>query len=452
MIVVKRRLIFWLFKAYFKKWGKVIFVYFLLGLFAFFILLFSFKYFASWIIFTKREIIGVTGTYTIDTLPDFILYDISHGLTSVGNDGIAKPDLASSWKIEDNGKTYIFTLRPSVYFTNGVRLTSREVNFSFSGVSVRKPDNHTIVYNLKDAYAPFLITAAHPVFENGFMGAGDYVVTSINLNSNFVESITIRSRKEPVITKTYQFYPTQEAVKIAFAVGEISKAWEIDSLAFQRTSFQSFPNVSIQKNTDYSQLVTLFYNTKDGNLSDKRLRESLAYALPNTFPNGERAHSPLSPRSFAYQEDSLHAQDFDHARLLLEASGVSKTSLKNLVFVIDTLSKYHSSAQLIADAWQKIGIKTKIVVVSAIPSSFQLYLGDFQVPKDPDQYTLWHSYQTNNITNYKNLRIDKLLEDGRVTIDQEKRVKIYADFQKYLLDDSPASFLYFPYVYTVTRK
>ena len=71
---------------------------------------------------------------------------------------------------------------------------------------------------------------------------------------------------------------------------------------------------------------------------------------------------------------------------------------------------------------------------------------------DPDQYTLWHSGQMNNITNYKNLRIDKLLEDGRQTVDIQSRIKIYADFQKYLLDDAPATFLYFPDIYTVTRN
>jgi peptide/nickel transport system substrate-binding protein len=74
------------------------------------------------------------------------------------------------------------------------------------------------------------------------------------------------------------------------------------------------------------------------------------------------------------------------------------------------------------------------------------------MPKDPDQYMLWHSSQQNNISNYKNLRIDKLLEDGRQTQDQDQRVKLYEDFQKYLLDDPPATFLYFPYVYDIKRK
>ncbi len=79
-------------------------------------------------------------------------------------------------------------------------------------------------------------------------------------------------------------------------------------------------------------------------------------------------------------------------------------------------------------------------------------MGDFYLPRDPDQYTLWHSGQKNNITKYKNLRIDKLLEDGRKTVDLDERKTIYADFQKYLIDDVPAVFLYFPTEYQIKRK
>ena len=65
---------------------------------------------------------------------------------------------------------------------------------------------------------------------------------------------------------------------------------------------------------------------------------------------------------------------------------------------------------------------------------------------------LWHSDGPDNITHYKNLRIDKLLEDGRKTVDVAKRKAIYNDFQKYLLEDAPAVFLYYPDEYTITRN
>jgi peptide/nickel transport system substrate-binding protein len=118
------------------------------------------------------------------------------------------------------------------------------------------------------------------------------------------------------------------------------------------------------------------------------------------------------------------------------------------------MPRYKALAEQIKLLWEKIGVKVNIEIVDALPTSFQVFLGEFNVTKDPDQYALWHSSQINldNITNYKNLRIDKLLEDGRQTDDINERKKIYSDFQKYLLDDAPATFLYFPYEYQITRR
>jgi len=57
-----------------------------------------------------------------------------------------------------------------------------------------------------------------------------------------------------------------------------------------------------------------------------------------------------------------------------------------------------------------------------------------------------------NITKYNDPRIDKLLEDGRMTSDEERRKELYFDFQKSLTEDLPAIFLYHPYKYNVVYK
>src|SRR5436190_2106551 len=99
-MVIKRRLIIWLIKAYIQRWGKIIVLYFFLGLAAFFLLLFAFSYIAPKLPLAKREVIGAVGAYTVDSIPDYILENVSGGLSNVGVDGVAKPDLASSWGIE----------------------------------------------------------------------------------------------------------------------------------------------------------------------------------------------------------------------------------------------------------------------------------------------------------------------------------------------------------------
>lgn len=451
-MAINRRLIFWLIRAYVQKWGKAILGFFVLGLLVFFLLQTFLISFITKITSENKEVIGIDGTYTIDSLPLPILQLVSRGLTYVTPDGLPHPDAASSWQITDNGKTYIFHIKPGITFSDGTPLTSKDVNYNFSDVQVSRPDTSTIVYRLSEPYAPFLLSVSTPIFKNDFIGIGAYTVRAVSQNTGFIDSLTLVDRKNSGIQKVYQFYPTDDALKLAFALGEVSIAQNVNNLNFQKSSLATFANATITKSTDYQTLVTLFYNTTDKVLSDEGLRDALSYTMPDTFAEGVRAYSPLSPLSWAYQNTNQHTQDFAHAKLLLEASfGTNPKEYPTLT--ISTLMKYMHIAKIVQANFAKIGIKSTIMVVNTVPSTFQVYLGDFQVPQDPDQYTLWHSYADNNITNYnKDVRIDKLLEDGRKTLDQSTRASIYADFQKYLINAQPATFLYFPYLYTVTRK
>lgn len=451
MIVIKRRLIFWLLRAYLKRWGKILLICFILGLAIFFILKSSFPYIIAAFTGVSKETIGVAGVYTLQTIPTSVTDDISKGLTKVSSDGLPQPDVASSWQITDNGKTYIFHLKKNLTFIDGTPLTSKNIQYSFANVSIKRPDPYTITFSLKESYAPFLTSVSRPIFKDGYVGLGPYGIKKVQSNGQFLQSLTLTSTTENPALKIYVFYPTQDSLKVAYSLGEITTALNLSDISFQNTNLEKFPHTHIVKSTDYSQLVALFYNTQDKNLSDKRLRDGLSYALPNTFMQGERAVSSIPPSSFAYNNGIERMQDIVHSNLLLSASlGTDTKSYPKLT--ITTFPKYEKLAKQIQQAWEKVGIKTDIKLVDSIPQVFQIYLGGFNVPQDPDQYTLWHSFQENNITNFKNTRIDKLLEDGRKTTDIGERTKTYQDFQKYLQDEQPASFLFFPYNYTVTRK
>lgn len=453
MIFLKRkRLIVWLFKAYIKKWRKTIFLSFLFGLIVFFVLKYGVNYFIPLMPFTNKESIGIVGAYSPDNLPPEILVKLSSGLTRIDKDSNILPGLADSWEIKNDGKKYIFYLKKNVYFNDRKKLTSQDIQYNFLDVEVERPNEYIIVFNLKNKYAPFLVTVSKPVFKKNFVGTGDYRVASVNLNGNFVQSINLVLVKSGSKELSYQFYPTEEALKTAFVLGEVSKIIGVKNTEFENTSLSKFPNAKVVKKTDFTQLVTLFYNTKDKNLSDKKIRDALSYTIPDTFNKGQRNYSSFNPNSWVLvNELNARVQDLDHARLLLKDSP-SSTQSAGLKIEIKTLPQYKELAKQIQKYWQEINVQSEIIVTNALPETFQVFLGEFNLPKDPDQYALWHSSQNTNITNYKNLRIDKLLEDGRQTLDIESRKKIYADFQKYLLDDPPAAFLYFPYVYEITRK
>ena len=126
---------------------------------------------------------------------------------------------------------------------------------------------------------------------------------------------------------------------------------------------------------------------------------------------------------------------------------------ENLTVNIITTPALLSVAESIARDWAEVGVKGNVQVSSGVPAEYQALLAIFDIPEDPDQYSIWHSTQTStNITHYQSPRIDKLLEDGRVELNIEERKKIYLDFQRFLVEDSPAAFLYHPTTYTVKRK
>jgi peptide/nickel transport system substrate-binding protein len=113
-----------------------------------------------------------------------------------------------------------------------------------------------------------------------------------------------------------------------------------------------------------------------------------------------------------------------------------------------------STAEEIKNAWQSIlGLNTVITMENQIDiNNFEAVLSYGSIPHDPDQYLFWHSTQLEtNVTKLNNSRIDKLLEEGRLSFNPQERKQIYQDFQKYLLEESPAIFLSYPTKFTITR-
>ena len=218
---------------------------------------------------------------------------------------------------------------------------------------------------------------------------------------------------------------------------------------YDPSPLQDWLTVKTTKQVNQNNFVAIFFNTSDSTLSNKSLRQALAYAIDKDNFNGPRAISPISPASWAFNPQvKEYTYDPARAKDLLKDTPAGSVNL-----TISTIPLLIPVADNIVKNWKAVGINATVQVYSSLPRDNQVLLAIFQIPEDPDQYALWHSTQlTTNISHYNNPRIDKLLEDGRVELDQEARKKIYLDFQRFLIEDSPAIFLYNPVTYTLTRK
>ena len=456
MVFLKRkRLILWLIRAYLKKWGKVVVASLLIGVIIFTLLYLSRDAIATKVPIFNVEKIGMAGDLSEydfpNNMPTEIAEKASRGLTKVLPNGEIAPDIAKKWEIKDDGKTFVFYLDDDLTFSNGDPLTSDSINYNFADVEVERPADSVIIFKLKEKYSPFLVTVAqNKVFNKDLVGVSSYSIKNVDVQDGFIRSIELDSKEEKKKIR-YNFYPTQSALKDAYVLGDVSKIIDISDLEYEKgVSFENFNNTEVSKQINKDKITTVFINNSDSTLSDKKIRKALAYVTPDSFSEGERIYTPYKKASWVYKKDEEYKKDIEHAKEQLEDSSATESGTLKLNLKI--LSQYENVAKKLVENWKEIGIDTKIEVVDEIPNDYQMFLGDFPVLNDPDQYTLWHSNQPGNITHYKNLRIDKLLEDGRQTFNQKERKEIYDDFQKYLVDDMPAIFLYFPFTYNLTRN
>lgn len=437
------RYIFRLIGAFLSRFRALIFISVGFGVLFFFLL----RFLIPNITFKEHVRIGLTGKHSVSNLPVSVLNLIGNGLTRMDTDGSVVPDIASSWETTDKGKTWIFTLRSGVFWQDGTEVISKDINYQFSDVSIERPDDRTIIFKLDNAYSAFPAVVSKPAFKSGLLGTGKYKVTKVSFNGSAVEEINLSS--EDGTKTTYKFYPTEERTKTAFKLGQVDKIEDLYTIS----PFDTWSKAKIDKITDKGEFVAIFFNTQDNILSEKDIRQALTYAIDKTKLGSERAISPISEDSWAYNPQ-VKPYDYDAKKALEMIENykeVSKTS--EISIVLSTSPILLDKAELIAEDWEKVGIKTNIQVVSATPADYQALLVIYDVPEDPDQYSIWHSTQKGtNITRYENVRIDKLLEDGRSEINLQERRKIYMDFQRFLVEDCPTAFLYYPSTFTVSRN
>jgi len=409
---------------------------------------FFLNYFLPILIKSQSMRIGMTGRYTLSTLPSSILDLIGDGLTKLDVNGNVEPNLASSWETPDKGKTWIFTLKDNLYWQDGKKVVSSGITYQFSDVTVERPDTKTITFKLQNPYSAFPSVVSRPTFKSGLLGTGDYRVTNISLNGSVIEHLSMKNKNGDIIV--YKFNPTEEKTKLALELGQVDRILDV----LNPSPLDSWRKMKITEKSNTGQYVGVFFNTQPGNLlAEKNIRQALSYAIDKTSLGRKRAIGPISIDSWAYNPQ-VKPYDYDLAKAKTMINDYKTSSKQTEISInLSTTPILLASAEIIAKDWEAAGVKVNLHVISQVPSDYQAFLAIFDIPDDPDQYSMWHSTQTaTNITHYQNPRIDKLLEDGRSEINIDARKKIYFDFQRFLVEDSPAAFLYYPTTYTIGRK
>ena len=227
----------------------------------------------------------------------------------------------------------------------------------------------------------------------------------------------------------------------------------------------------------------LGFNLKNKLFKDKKVRQAIAYAIDKDeiinvvlLGLGVKATGPYRPDMWYYNPNvKKYPYNPEKAKKLLEEAGwrdadgdgILDKNGKIFEFTIITnqgnLSRL-KAAQIIQKRLGEVGIKVKIRVIEWASfinefidkKRFEAVILGWSTGIDPDQYDIWHSSKTGpkelNFISFKNKEVDKLLEQGRLTFDREKRKKIYFKFQEILAEEQPYVFLYIPYSLVIVHK
>jgi peptide/nickel transport system substrate-binding protein len=443
MVFKKIRLYFLIIKAFLVKEKKIIFLSGLLSVIIFSLITYVVPYIPRP---KTTEKIGLVGNYVFEDLPLSIVQLASSGLTKIGQDGKPLPSLAEKWKIEQEGKVYLVSLANNIFWQDGTPVKAEEINYNFENVTSSVIDSKTIKFTLKEPFAPFLNLLSQPIFKQQFVGTGRYQIKKLSTNGPYVKSLFLTGPDKNIV---FSFYPTTQIAVEAFRLGEVNQLVDLNQMPFDK-DWQNFIKIETKINKD--QYVAIFLNLRDKLLSDKNLRQALAYATPK--PNDQtRVIGPINPDSWAYNDSAkLYTPDTTQANRLLEKFKADNKDQK-ISLKLETTTNLLSQAEEIKKSWQSIlDIDVEVKLIDRVSSDFQTLLITTQIPSDPDQYSFWHSTQKSNLTSYKSPKVDKLLEDARRISDFDQRREKYLDFQKFLVEDCPVIFLYHPQVFQITRK
>lgn len=446
----KTRFYWWLLTAFVRKNFKFIISSFVIG---FIIIFFFLSLYPSInaILFKKNEKIGQIGRIKLQLIPKSITGLISNPLVTVTPSGEILPVLANSWEILPDKKTFRFHLKSGLSWSDDKPFTAGDIKLDFAqGVVTHVLDDLTIEFKLDQPLEVFPVYLTQPIIKNNIHGVGGaYKIRGITYKKGYVSSLNLVPNKNNLPYKTYRFYPSMDELILAYKTGEISQFETTDQVVVD--TFALWKNTKISRNVDYNRIMTLFFNTKSELFKERDARKVVAYTLKSFSEYGVPAVGPIPPTSWAHYADiKQYSYDIDKAS---EASKKIILATESANIKLYTFIDYAPIAESIKEELAKVRFNVSLKLLSYIPEEFDMFLTIWDVPQDPDQYFFWHSKQTKtNLTNYNNAKIDQLLESGREVINVQQRKKIYRDFQKLIVDDLPAYFMYYPYVYTIQRK
>ena len=465
-------------------------------------------------------IVGIYSTRTTELRPlnplerDIIsVYGMVYeSLVTVDDNGLPQPLLADTWSESGNGKTWTFTLRENVTFSDGTPLTANDVVASCKyllAMAANEDENargfyQTIKYMVKDISATddrtvvvktgdrsyfgilyaltFPVVPASQVDQPNPLGTGPYVAATfepanyiwLKVNEKWWQ--TKPTVKEIMVT----LFSSNKDLITAYEYGRVDTAFTRSVAASQYKS--GINSLSITYNT--RQLETLLLNHDSFPLDNLNIRKAIRAAIDTNLISTNvymgmtvDADTPISSASWMYyDQEATFSYNLEMAQQLLADEGWSDTDgdgildkvvedgKKNFVLRLYVYEDPENdvrfeTANMIADMLEPLKIKVNITTMTyeqekekLAADSFDMALASFQMDVTPDAGFLLMKGNSANYCRYVSSEMTSLFNTLRTNQNREDYAYTMQAIQQQFANDVPFICLFYRAGAILTRK
>ncbi|GAA0573434.1 ABC transporter substrate-binding protein [Caenispirillum bisanense] len=432
---------------------------------------------------------------------------IYEGLLTYAHDLTPMPSLAESWEVSEDGLTYTFKLRQNVTWHDGQPFTAKDVVFTttkflpethprargnFSHVEkVEAPDDHTVVFTLKQPFPAFL--KAFEVSSAPMMPAHIYDGTDYKQNPQnatpigtgpfkfgewikgshikLVKNENYYQEGKPYLDAIFfRVIPDAASRALALETGQADISQFNDIEPFDVPRLKALPHLELTtKGYEFvAPLSWIEINHRVAPFDDKRFRQALSYAIDRKFIRdkvwfslGRVATGPVNSVTAGFEPDKTH-YPFDPAKAeaLLDEMGLKPGAGGVRAEITLTPMPYGETwarlGEYLRQAWGKVGVKVNLESSDVAGWVQKVSNWDYQATTnfvyqygDPS-LGVARTYISDNIRQgvmfsntmgYSNPRVDELFAAAAVENDPAKRQEQFSEVQRILTDELPVIWL-----------
>ena len=407
-----------------------------------------------------------------------ILFNVFEGLVKPDSSGALVPALAEAYRIEPDGLTYVFALRPGVLFHNGEALRPEDVVFSlnaamaagFTGFSqiaatgISPSGEITVTLKGRDPeFLPYLtvgiVPENNPDRERNPIGTGPFVIESYSPQQSLVlaRNPNYWQADLPKLDKvTIVFVADTDRILTGLRGGNIEGAGNITGALVNQFDPKEFDILPW-----YSNMVHLMaLNNAREPLNDVRVRRAVNYAIDTRgiietafYGEGEPSGSPLIPGLTNVYNESLrdpYPRDIERARRLLEEAGLPNGfSLE--ITVPSNYTMHVDTAQVIVSQLADAGIRGTIRLVDWATWLSEVYRGrqyeatvislDATNVSPRSFLARYLSGSDGNFLNFANPEYDRVYNAVLAEYDESRRISLYREAQRIISEDAAAVYI-----------